>query len=165
MELSPVFLHQFYNRVERILHARGNFMGAVLEMTIVLDHSIPQERIRKCVTMLLRTLKQKSKVFRNVRLNIVDWMEDTELTNQVKSMMTVMMDSFYEDYQEKKTKKRIEILYQYLKFYHARSKLILLFTDGNFRMEDEKVRDEALKPFLARKLLQITVTENGIELG
>lgn len=76
-----------------------------------------------------------------------------------------MPDSFCEAYEEIKTEKRIEVLYQYLKFYHARSRLILLFADGQYRIGDEKLRCAALKPFHGRKLIQVTVTENGIELG
>lgn len=165
MELSPVLLHQFHNQVERVLHVKGNFTGPVLEMTVVLDHSLQRERMQECVSVFLRSLKQKSEVFRNVRLNITDWTSDDGLTNLVKPMFSAMSDSFYESYQEIKTEKRIEVLYQYLKFYHARSKLILIFTDGQYRIGDKELCCEALKPFLSRKLIRITVTENGIELG
>lgn len=165
MDISPVLLHQFHNQVEYILHRKGNFTGPVLEMTVVLDHSLPRKRTKECVSALLRSLKQKSETFRNVRLNVTDWLSDDELTNRVKPMLSVMTDSFYETYEEIKTEKRIETLYQYLKFYHARSKLILLFTDGQYRIGDETLRCETLKPFLGRKLIQITATENGIELG
>lgn len=164
MDLSPLWIHQFHNRVERVLHLQGNFTGPVLEMALVLDHSVPAAQMKEAVPVLLRCLKQQSEVFRNVRFNVVDWLGDTQIGTRQCPMLSAMTEHFYQDYVQSTEKKRIELLYQYLKFYHARSKLVLLMTDARYVMEDEKAGNMALKPFLGRKLIQISVTEKGMEL-
>ncbi len=165
MNLSPVFIHQFHNRIERVLHRKGNFTGPVLEMTVIVDHSVSAGVVQEGVPALLRCLKQHSEVFRNVRLNITDWLEDTRIENRVVPMMTVLVSGFFESYEQICNEKKTEALYQYLKLYHARSKLILLVTDGRHRPEDEKAAEEALKPFLGKKLVSVLVREDGMELG
>lgn len=42
-----------------------------------------------------------------------------------------------------------------MKLFYARSKVILLLTDGNYIVKDEKAVSEALNPFLKRKLVLI----------
>ena len=49
--------------------------------------------------------------------------------------------------------KRIDPLFANLKLFQARSKLILLLSDGQFFVEDEEQCMESLKPFLGRKML------------
>ncbi len=165
MNLSPVFIQRFHNRIERVLHIKGNFTGPVLEMTVIVDHSLPAGSVQEGVPALLRCLKQHSEVFRNVRLNITDWSGDGKIQNSVVPMMTALVSGFFEAYEQICCEKKTEVLYQYLKLYHARSKLILLVTDGCHHTEDEKAAQEALKPFLGKKLVQILVRENGMELG
>ncbi|HEX3076720.1 MAG TPA: hypothetical protein VHQ24_07655, partial [Lachnospiraceae bacterium] len=41
----------------------------------------------------------------------------------------------------------------HLKLFHARSKLILILTDGNYQILDEDSMKEHLQPFLYRKLI------------
>lgn len=166
MNITPVFLHQFHDKTERILHRRGNVNPSVpvLEMTIVLDHCLDAQQMCQCVPALLGALKRGSEVFRNVRLNVTDWWNDERIENQVRPMLTVMGEGFYEHYTAADSEKRIEVLYQYLKFYHARSKLVLLVTDGHYKTEDKEAESEALKPFLGRKLMRVTVSEKGMEL-
>lgn len=165
MNVTPVFLNQFHNQAERILHRKGNFTGPPLEMTIVLDHNLCAEKLCDCVPALLRCLKQRSEIFRNVRLNVTDWIGDSRIENGVRPMLSVITGGCFRDDRTAVQEKRIELLYQYLKFYHARSKLIVLVTDGKYRVGDEKAQNEALKPFLERKLMRITVTEEGMELS
>lgn len=92
-------------------------------------------------------------------------LEDTRIENRVVPMMTVLVSGFFESYEQICNEKKTEALYQYLKLYHARSKLILLVTDGRHRPEDEKAAEEALKPFLGKKLVSVLVREDGMELG
>lgn len=165
MEISPVFLHLFHNRIEHVLHLPGNFTGPVLEMTLVLDCSVEAKTLQETTSVLLRSLKQQSEVFRNVRFCVVNWETDAEITTQVCPMLMAMSESFYQDHGQKKEQKRIELLYQYLKFYHARSKLVLLLTDGKYVVGDEQAKNTALKPFLGRKLIQIVITEKGMEFA
>ena len=46
MNLSPVFLMQFKNTAEWILHVRGNYNGGILEMAVVLDHNVSREMVQ-----------------------------------------------------------------------------------------------------------------------
>lgn len=165
MDLSPLWIHQFHNRIEHVLHLPGNFTGPVLEMALVLDHHVPAEQIKETVPALLRALKQQGEVFRNVRFYVVDWQSDAQITTRRCPMLSAMTEQFYQDHVQSVEKKRIELLYQYLKFYHARSKLILLVTDAQYVMEDEAAGNMALKPFLGRKLIQLSMTEKGMELA
>lgn len=186
MEQSPVFLRAFHNKTERILHMPGNFTGSILEMTLVLDAHVPAEQLKECAGILMRFLKQKNEVFRNVRFNAVYWKSDAEITTKVCPMLMAGTDSFYEELSlnkdsfpnkdfsperegmqedpDKDCRKNVEKLYQFLKFYHARSKLVILLTDGCFQTGNEAEREEALKPFLFRKLITVKVTEQGMEL-
>ncbi len=161
MEVSSVFCQQFYHRVQRVLHVPGNFTGPVLEMSVVLDHHVPSAWMEACVPALLGCLKRRSEVFRNVRFHIVDWLDDERIINRAVPMMTVLVNGFFREYDTTPDEKRIECLYRNLKFYHARSKLILLFTDGMYTMRDQEMAAAALKPFLGKKLIPITMTKDG----
>lgn len=59
---------------------------------------------------------------------------------------------------EKQPKTLDELLRQ-LKLFYARSKLIIVLTDGSYRIEDEKKVWEHLNPFLRRKLLMVQPAE------
>lgn len=159
MDLSPVFLMKFKNTVERILHVPGNYKGGILEMTVVFDHNVSRETVQNVVPQLLRCLKMHSEVFRNVRLNLVQWEADEIISNQVTPMSMAGMASCYEGYECRKQSKDVKKLMQYLKVFQARAKLILLITDG----ENEEGSIESLKiamlPFLDKKLMQIVVGE------
>lgn len=165
MQLSPVFLHLFTNRVERILHVKGNFTGPILEMTVVMDHSVGKEQMEVVLPSLLGALKKHSEVFRNVRMNIMDWNSDEKKENRVLPMMLAMGTGFYENYEQIAGTKRVELLYENLKLFHARSKLIIFVTDNNWCVADEKAKEEALKPFLTKKLLPIIIRNDEVELG
>lgn len=148
-----------------VLHRTGNFTGPVLEMTVVLDHCVPEAQMRVCVPALLRCLKQHSEVFRNVRLNVTDWLADTQIESRPVPMMKLLAAGFFDPYKQTVCKKSIECLYGHLKFYHARSKLIVFVTDGQYQIKDIQAAQEALRPFLGRKLVSVLVRETGMELG
>lgn len=59
---------------------------------------------------------------------------------------------------EKQTKTLDELLRQ-LKLFYARSKLIIVLTDGSYQIADEKKVWEHLNPFLRRKLLIVQPAE------
>ena len=71
---------------------------------------------------------------------------------------------FIEDYEQyeiigdnakvQKIKSADELMRQ-LKLFYARSKLILIITDGNYKIVDEAKAQEYLNPFLKRKILVI----------
>ena len=68
--------------------------------------------------------------------------------------MTVMqMGTPFETYEKMAAEKRIDLLFQNLKLFQARSKLIILLSEGDFGIENEENCMESLKPFLGRKML------------
>ena len=161
MELSPVALLTFKNTVERILHVPGNYAGGILEMTVVIDGALEREKVSTYVPELLGSLKRHSEVFRNVRLNVVEWKSDEQITTEVRPMSVVMCQSFFSEYEKCDAKKHLEKLVAYLKLYHARAKLIILVTDGRYLVECEEEVELAMRPFLDKKLMQIVLDKDG----
>lgn len=49
--------------------------------------------------------------------------------------------------------KALEILTEQLKKFYARSKLILVLTDGGLTVQNKEQSEESLKPFLEKKLV------------
>jgi len=159
MNVSPVFLMKFKNTVERILHVPGNYTGGILEMAVVLDYNVSREILQELLPQILRSLKMHSEVFRNVRLNIVHWQSDDAISNQVTPMSVVGLTSYYADYESRTESKDFMKLVQYLKVFQARSKLIILVTDGENEVESGESLKAAMQPFLDKKLMQIGVGE------
>lgn len=159
MNLSPVFLMQFKNTVERILHVRGNYNGGILEMAVVLDHNVSRETVQDLVPQLFRSLKMHSEVFRNVRLNMIQWESDEVIANQVTPMSMAGLSSYYEGYVCLPKRKDFMKLVQYLKVFQARAKLIILVTDRNNEEGSKESLKAAMQPFLDKKLMQVVVSE------
>ena len=163
MNLSPVFLMQFKNSIERILHVKGNYNGGVLEMAVVIDENLEREQLQEILPQLLRTLKMHSEVFRNVRLNVVNWKSDEDISEKAVPMAVAGMASYYSDYEKYRAGKDFLKLVQYLKLFQARSKIIILLTDGGYigSMENAK---SAMQPFLDKKMMQIIVTDEQLQV-
>lgn len=159
MNFSPVFLMQFKNTVERVLHVPGNYKGGILEMAVVLDHNVSREMVQELMPQLFRSLKMHSEVFRNVRLNMVQWEADDAISNQVTPMSVAGLSSYYGDYECQTRRKDFMKLVQYLKVFQARSKLIILVTDGAYEEDSMESVKAAMQPFLDKKLIQIVVGE------
>lgn len=144
--------------VERILHVPGNFSGGILEMTIIFDKKMDQETARNLGKSIALGLKKHSEVFRNVRLNVVQWGTDDEISNEVLPLMQLTMESFYEKWKwnQGASDKHLSGLAEYLKLFHARSKVVLLITGENFiyreNEEDAARLKKAMEPFLGKKL-------------
>ena len=100
---------------------------------------------------LLGTLKKQSEVFRNVRLNAVKWLDDGHIENQVTSAAVMQLGRYFEDYKQNICVKSMDKLTGYLKKFQARSKLIIVVSDGNYKIEDEKTVQENLSPFLVHE--------------
>lgn len=175
--LSQVEKLQLKNEVQRVLHVPGNYRGGILEMAIVIDHALPPEYVEEALKDLVQTLKQTDEIFRNVRLNVIDWFDDEHMEKKISGLPMLQMSSYYEGYiQEDNNEKRLEILAGQLKLFYARSKLMILLTKkreeknsaGNpapginnidkwkrdcYQIKDEAVFRENMKPFLERKLI------------
>lgn len=151
---------QFIQAVERVLHAPGNFTKGILEMTLVLDYSAD---FSQAAREMMGILKNHSQVFRNVRLNILKWVDDEHLECECVPMPMIQMGRNLECVYEADKHKTLDMLLRKLKVFHARSKVILVYTEGNY---DIRSREEVLgymNPFLKRKI--IFVSSDSIDLG
>lgn len=153
MAFTPVGRMQIKNAIERVLHVPGNYNGGTLEMAIVFDSNLSKETAIQMGKDIAGLLKSHSEVFRNVRLNGILWEHDEVLVKDMTSLPHLQMGRYLEDYQCVKQEKKLELLMAQLKKFYARSKIILLFTDGNYRIGDEVLYKESMHPFLYRKLV------------
>ena len=84
--------------------------------------------------------------------------------NEITPMSMAMIKSYYEKYEQNIINKSYLTLMKNLKLFHARSKLVILVTDGMYDKSDEEEVKRAMQPFLFRKVLRVVVND-GVELG
>lgn len=142
--------------VEQILHVPGNYSGGILEMAMVFDCSLDKETVTRQAQEVTAALKVISPVFRNVRLNAITWKKEKEFQSEVTALPILQMGRYFDGYEYLLENKDWGELLSRLKTFHARSKLILVFTDQDFRVRDTKAAGEAMQPFLYRKLLVLS---------
>lgn len=169
MALTPVRNLQLHNQIERVLHVQGNYRGGILEMAIVVDREFDRETAQVLCADIITSCKKQSEVFRNVRLNMVLWGKD-EIRTQTVASVYVQMGTFFEDYnretdagdesgqaaEEHMEGESVIRIMEYLKEFHARSKLIILLTPDRekmYRVSDTDRLRKALSPFLKQKLV------------
>lgn len=153
MELQMIQLLKMKQGVERILNVPGNYRGGILEMAVVVDCGLERETAKENIRSILKALKSHSDTFRNVRLNVVWWKSDEEIVTEVIPMTVMQMGTPFEEYEQRREEKHLDPLLENLKLFQARSKVILLLSDGKFQVEKEEVCLDSLKPFLGRKML------------
>lgn len=181
MALTAVRNLQLHNQIERILHVPGNYRGGILEMAIVVDRAYDRETARTLCADIVASCKKQSEIFRNVRLNMVLWGRE-EIRTKTVAAAYVQMGTFFDDYETENCEagtseggaaeeqgRRVIAVMEYLKKFHARSKLILLLTPDReqFYCVSDVVRlREALSPFLKQKLALVFPEEmdSGIRL-
>ena len=155
--LTDIQLMKIKNSVMRILHVPGNYNGGILEMAIVADYHMPYEEINEISKKIANGLKHQNETFRNVRLNLIKWISDDRIIKELSSLPKLQRGSAYEDYaenaQQNMTEKTLDELLRQLKLFYARSKVIIVLTDGSYLVEDESKVTEYLNPFLKRKIL------------
>lgn len=151
--MRPVTKMSLKNGVERVLHVPGNYTGGILEMTLVVDCSLPETYVKEVVGDIAGTLRMHSEVFRNVRMNLLFWRSDGEMENKVIPISFLQTSGCFSGYREKKQAKKLELLAGKLKLFHARSKLILVLTDQKVCVEDRQMLAQNMKPFLEKKSL------------
>ena len=155
--LTDIQLMKVKNGVMRILHVPGNYNGGILEMAIVADYHIPEEELNACCQKIANGLKHQNETFRNVRLNLIKWVSDEQIVKEISSLPNLQMRRAFADYGQltdcASEAKTLDELLRQLKLFYARSKVIILLTDGSYKIEDEKKVWEHLNPFLRRKLL------------
>lgn len=153
MELTEIDALQIAKRVDAILHVPGNYRGGNLEMTIVIDTSMEKADFQDAVAAVVKALKRSNEIFRNVRLNLVFWGQ--EMTSAVTPMAMLMTGGAFREYRACPQKKNYEELFAYLKKFHARSKVVLVFADEKNEVSDAQAVREALTPFLKSRILLI----------
>lgn len=160
MALSPVMRMQLINGVERVLHAPGNPTHELKEMSLVLDYHMDKEEIGILAKDVAGALKAHSHTFANVRCNLVHWKRDEIIQNEVCPLAMIQLGRFLENYEQIEETKKVEVLCEYLKRFHARSKLILVLSDSAYCTESKEQLKGALFPFLQYKLL--FADKNGV---
>lgn len=152
---TDIQLLQIKNAAMRVLHVPGNYRGGILEMAIVADYHMPVEELNRECAQLAAALKRTDEVFRNVRLNLLKWISDDMIIKEVSTLPVLQLSKAFEDYGqwESGSDKTLEELLRQLKLFYARSKLILVITDGSYVTGNEDRVGEYLKPFLQRKLI------------
>ena len=153
MELGMIQLLKMKQGVERILHVPGNYKGGILEMALIVDCAMDKNAAKEHIQTIVKALKSHSETFRNVRLNVIWWKSDEEIVTEVVPMPMMQMGTPFENYQQNSVQKHIDALLWNLKLFQARSKLILLLSEGDFVIASEEECMESLKPFLGRKML------------
>lgn len=151
------------NNIEMILHSPGNYNGGILEMAIVFDCSMDKERIVEMTKDLVDTLKRTNDVFRNVRLNTLLYKRENEIICDVSSLAMLQLGKFFDCYEKIEESKDLMYITEKLKKFYARSKLIIMITDGDYKMENKEMLKNNLEPFLRHKLL--IITNNGTVRG
>lgn len=159
MPLTAVQNLQLHNQIERVLHVPGNYRGGILEMAVVIDRTYEREAVKSLCADIIASCKKQSEVFRNVRLNMVMWGAE-KIRSEVVASAYVQMGTYFDHYEreDENAHMQTEEIMEYLKKFHARSKLILLLTPGRERIhrieQPERVR-QAMNPFLKQKLVLI----------
>lgn len=146
---------QLNNTVEKVLHAPCNTIKDNLEWAFVFDYNLSKEEISGTSSEIVNTLKQHSPIFRNARLNVVEWKSDREIEHKNVSMPLIQMGSFFKEYRTQRKEKRIEELIAQLKLYQARSKLIILLTDETYLLEDINKWNQHMNPFLCKRMFLV----------
>ena len=163
---TQVQLLQMKNAVMRVLHVPGNYSGGILEMAVVADYHLPYAKLKESCSEIAGALKRTDEVFRNVRLNLIKWVSDDIIIKEVSALPKLRMGSCFEDYEDlvvkteksARSEKSLDELLRQLKLFYARSKIIIVITDGSYERVDEKKIQEYLHPFLGRKII---VLESG----
>ena len=183
MALTQIQKLKLNHQIDMILQSPANQVrDGKLEMAFVFDMGSNPSYLRETAAQAAGALKQHDRIFQNVRCNAVYWAADG-LSTEVLPMSYVQLGRVCgeagdktEDGSEKtcpenqtveeSTKPRLEDLTGYLKLYHARSKCILVITEGNYKVSDRKSAREALNPFLKSRLVMITPQElqTGLKL-
>lgn len=152
------------NAVERVLHVPGNYTGGILEMTLALDCALPEETLRRAAAEIASTLRSHSQVFRNVRLNLLYFVRDDRLENQVVPLSFLQMGRSMEgDVHQSGEEKSLDALTDHLKRFHARSKLILALVGEELIIKDEKTVFQNMQPFLGKKSLFLKIRNQKAE--
>lgn len=131
-------------------------------MTIVISSRLDVISLKENVKAVVDALKRSNEVFRNVRLNFVRAKEGGDFENKVVPLIFLQTGKAFEpaeEYGENLPVLPLSKLCAYLKLFHARSKLIFIFSDREYDLGNLQELKEALNPFLKQKLLVVSGEE------
>lgn len=131
-------------------------------MTIVISSRLDVVSLKENVKAVVDALKRSNEVFRNVRLNFVRAKEEGGFENEVIPLIFLQTGKVFEEsetYGKALPIAPLSEICSYLKVFHARSKLILIFAEEDYNPGDSQQLKEALNPFLKQKLLLIAGEE------
>lgn len=141
-------------------------------MTVVVFSRLELISLKENTKAVVTALKRKNEIFRNVRLNLVTWDGGSSFSNEIVPLAFLQTGScFGEVFGESdgslsgqdRAEIRLASLFSYLKKFHARSKVILVFAPEAYGeaygLGDKAVAKEALNPFLKQKILLLAGDE------
>ena len=131
-------------------------------MTIVISSRLNVISLQENVKAVVDALKRSNEVFRNVRLNFVRAKEGSGFESKVVPLIFLQTGKAFEpieEYGENMYISQVSDICAYLKLFHARSKLILVFSDSEYNLGNLPQLKESLNPFLKQKLLLIAGEE------
>lgn len=137
---------------------RGNSAAGrhnILEMAMVFDCTLSREQAQAYAAEIIGTLKNTDEIFRNTRLNAIRWISNEKIRHDVTAAPMLQMGGYFADYEQNPMQKRLEILMENLKKFEARSRLVVLISDGSWEIDDSKRLQENLNPFLYRRLVLV----------
>ena len=79
-------------------------------------------------------------------------------------MSMAMLESRYNDYKQNISIKSYDRLMNNLKLFHARSKLIIIVTDGSYQASPKEELLKIMQPFLNRKVMNVVVSADDIKI-
>lgn len=153
--LSQVEKLLLRKKVDFILHVPGNYQGGILEMTFVLDAGMPPEMCKQMTQDIIQTLKSQSEIFRNVRLNVINWNKEEHIEQETVAMPILQMGTYFDSMIQIPQDKKVDSLIAHLKLFHARSKLIIVISNKEPVIGDANKVMTNLNPFIKRKILWI----------
>lgn len=155
--LNSVQRMKLINMSDNILKTTPNLEIKSLELAFVFDTQNSAKYLKNITADIVKALKMHSDIYKNVRTNTIIWESDTSIKKDVTPMPFLQMGSFFEDIVVNINDERSwdEITLQLKKFY-ARSKLVILIGEGNYKIEDRERIKENLAPFLQKKMLIVT---------
>lgn len=131
-------------------------------MTIVISSRLDVVSLKENVKAVVDALKRSNEVFRNVRLNFVRAKAEGGFESEVVPLIFLQTGKAFEpeeQYGETMAIAPLSEICAYLKLFHARSKLILVFADTEYEAGDREKLKEVMNPFLKQKLLFIAGEE------
>lgn len=153
--MTPLQRKNFTDKIQRVLHVPGNYRGGILEFALVVDYHMPKEQIDAICKDMIAALKSCDKIFMNARMNLIKWVSDDDIRKEVSSMGLVQMGRTTQDHEQGNAQKSLDELTRQLKLFYARSKIIIVLTDGAYVIHSEEEVEANKKPFLGRKMIMV----------